>query len=174
MDELRVGADRDVVEEEPFAHPPDVDPSLHTLERGESAYRIVAVETEVAREVVSGAERDADERQVALDRDLGKVRQRSVAPGDPHWARGGPCELGRIVAGFEDDGGRAAEPVLLRACRHRWTSSPGFAQNRRPDGVDEYWFICGHEARRVMARDSQSGSAIDVDASRDQRHYGGS
>ena len=48
----------------------------NALERGK---RIVAVEPEVAGEVVPRAERDDDERQVALDGDLCNRRERAVA-----------------------------------------------------------------------------------------------
>jgi hypothetical protein len=113
VDELGVRSDRDVVEEEPFAYLPDVDPSLHTLEGRESADRIVAVETEVAREVVPSAERDADERHVALECQLGDGRQRSVAPGDAQRGRARPRERRRIVAGAEDSGFDSSAPCFV-------------------------------------------------------------
>lgn len=113
VDEVGVSADRDVVQEESLADASDVDPSLHASEGDQGADRIVTIETEVAREVVPGAERDADERQVALDRDLGDRRQRSVAPGDPHRPRVGSCELRRIVVGAEDSGLDPLAPCRL-------------------------------------------------------------
>src|SRR2546427_724430 len=52
VDEPGVGAERDVVEEDPLADPPDVDSPLGAAERGQRGERIVAVEPDVAGEVV--------------------------------------------------------------------------------------------------------------------------
>jgi hypothetical protein len=102
VDELGVGADRDVVEEEPVTNSPDVDPPLHSFEGIECADPVVAVEPEITREVVPRAERDADERQVALDRRLRELRQRAVAARDPDRAGGTASQLGAIVVVAED------------------------------------------------------------------------
>src|SRR5438876_4581892 len=64
VDEPGVEAERDVVQEEPVAGPPDVDPPLAAGERLERTDGVVAVEAEVAREVVPGAEGHAHERKV--------------------------------------------------------------------------------------------------------------
>ena len=82
MDERGVGTKGDVVQEQPFARSTDVDPPLVAAERRERGDRVGAVEAEVAREVVPCPERDADERQIALDPDLGDSRQRPVAARD--------------------------------------------------------------------------------------------
>jgi hypothetical protein len=102
VDELCVGADRDVVEEEAVADASYVDPPLHSLEGVERGNRVVAVEPEIAGEVVPRAERDADERQVAFDRRFPERRQRTVAAGDSDRARGTESELGAIVVVAED------------------------------------------------------------------------
>ena len=83
MDERRVGADRDVVQEQPLARPADVDPQFLAAEGLERRERIVAVETDIAREVVTRPEGNADEGQLALDCNLGNRRQRPVAAGNP-------------------------------------------------------------------------------------------
>jgi hypothetical protein len=98
MDELGVEPKRDVVQKQALADPPDVDPPLGSGEGSQRADWIVAVESEVACEVVSGTERDADEGKVALERDLRDGSQRAVAAGDAERVRVGvPGELGRIV-----------------------------------------------------------------------------
>ena len=98
--ELRVDAERDVVEEEPVARAPDVDQALGAVvERGERGSRIVAVEPDVAGEVVARPERNADERQVPLDRDRGDRGERAVAARYPDCAGGGRAgDRHRVVA----------------------------------------------------------------------------
>jgi hypothetical protein len=77
--EVRVSAERHVVQESPMAEPSDIDPPLDPVrERSESRFGIVACEAEVAREVVARPERDADERQISLDRDRGDGGERAV------------------------------------------------------------------------------------------------
>jgi hypothetical protein len=99
MDEVRVEAERDVVQEDLLPDAADVDPPLLAVdERVEGADRIVPVQAEVAREVVPGPEGDADERKVALDRNGGDRRQRAVAPGHAERIRlRTPGHLGRIL-----------------------------------------------------------------------------
>ena len=58
-------------------------PSGERAQRGEG---IVAIETKVAREVVSGSEGDDDERDLSFDGDLGYPGQRAVAAGDSQRA----------------------------------------------------------------------------------------
>jgi hypothetical protein len=61
--------------------------------------RIVAVEPEVAGEVVAGAERDADEGQVALDADRRHRRERAVPAGHAdRVAVGGARDRVEVVA----------------------------------------------------------------------------
>ena len=79
VDEPGVEAERDVVQEETVTGPPDVDPPLAARERVERSDRVVAVEAEVARKVVAGAERHAHEPKVALDGDTRDGSERSVA-----------------------------------------------------------------------------------------------
>ena len=58
----------------------EVDPALPAIgERIEHADRVVAVDADVAREVVPGPERHDDERQIPLDRDGRNGRERAVA-----------------------------------------------------------------------------------------------
>jgi hypothetical protein len=97
--ELGVEPQRDVVEEQAAAHLADVDLPLTAGERLERGDRIVAVESEVAGEVVSRSEGDADEREVAVERDLRDRRERPVAPGDADRVRVGELrELRRLLA----------------------------------------------------------------------------
>ena len=94
MDEHRVQAERDVVQEQLVAGTGDVDAPLLAAEALECGERVVPVEPEVAGEVVARAERDADERDVLLERDLGDRRERAVAAGHPeHVGAGGPRHL---------------------------------------------------------------------------------
>ena len=103
VDEHRVQAEREVVQEQAVAGTADVDAPLlagEALERGE---RVVAVEPEVAREVVARAERDADERDVLLERDLGHRREGAVAAGhSEHVRAGGPRDLLEVLALTQD------------------------------------------------------------------------
>ncbi len=81
VDEPRIDAQRDVVEEQPLADAPHVDPPLDAvLERRECGNRIIGVEPDVAGEVVSSAPRNAHERQVALDRGLCHRRRATRRP----------------------------------------------------------------------------------------------
>ena len=99
VDEVRVGAERDVVEEHAVVRPSDVDPPLGSGVGVECADRVITVEPDIAGEVVPGAERDAHERQVPLDRDRRDRRERAVPAGDPELLRiGAPRKLDRIVA----------------------------------------------------------------------------
>src|SRR6266540_7327062 len=82
MDDSGVEPERDVVEEEPATGAADVDPPLAAPEGIERADRILPVEAEIPGEVVPRPERNADERQVALDRQRGDGRQRADAPRD--------------------------------------------------------------------------------------------
>jgi hypothetical protein len=75
MHEPCVDAERDVVEKQALVRTPDVDAPFRPSERTQCVERIVPVETEIAREVVAGSERDADERRVPLERDLGDGRE---------------------------------------------------------------------------------------------------
>jgi len=86
-DERGVGPDRDVVQEQPLARPADIDPQFLAAEGLERRKRIVAVETDIAREVVTRPEGNADEGQLALECNLRNRRQRPVAAGNPD--RGG-------------------------------------------------------------------------------------
>ena len=103
VDERGVGAERDVVQEKPFADPADVDPPFLAAEGRERRQRIRTVKPEVARKVVPCPERDTDKLQLALDRDLRDRRQRPVAPCDAEGIRAGFArELPGIVALAED------------------------------------------------------------------------
>ena len=104
MDELRVDAERDVVQEEPVADAADVHPPLRAAERAERAERVVPIEADVAGEVIPGAERDADEGQVALDaRPRRRAPSEPSPPAMPRRLRHGPArELGGVVALAED------------------------------------------------------------------------
>src|SRR5262245_66046898 len=68
-DEPGVQPERDVVQEDAVVDARDVDASLAPTERLERRDGIIAVEPEVAGEVVERAERNDDERHATLDRD---------------------------------------------------------------------------------------------------------
>src|SRR5262249_37628999 len=103
VNELRVQNGRDVVQEDAIAGATDVDPSLDSAEGGEGGDRIVAVDAQVACEVVSGPERNADEWKVALDRDRGDCREGPVAAGNAERLRVRRSrELGGVVVVAED------------------------------------------------------------------------
>src|SRR5205085_9188236 len=70
VDEPRVHAERDVVQERAPVHAADVHAPLAAAERVECRERVVASEAEVAGEVVARTERDAYEREVPLERDV--------------------------------------------------------------------------------------------------------
>jgi hypothetical protein len=112
--ELGIEAERDVVQEESVGDAPDVDPPLRTFEGVERLDGVIAVEPEVAREVVAGAEWDADERQVALECNLRYRRERAVAAGNPEdllvCSAGAPFS---IVVGSENAGRQTTATRLL-------------------------------------------------------------
>ena len=122
VDEPRVEAQRDVVQKEPVSDAAHVDPSLFPVEGRERADRVAAVEAEVPREVVAGPERDADKRNVLLDRHLGNRRERAVPARHPqHVSVCAPCHLRQVVPLREEmhvDASLArGVPELVRAGR---------------------------------------------------------
>jgi hypothetical protein len=110
--ELCIDPEGDVVQEEAVAHPADVHSLLGTLEGVERPDRVVAVETDVAGEVVARSERDDDERQVALDRDPRACGERSVASCDAQRIGLGAAQDLRQVVAFGQETG--FDPTLLR------------------------------------------------------------
>jgi hypothetical protein len=123
VDETGVDAERDVVEEDPVGDPPDVDPAFGAAaERSERREGIVAVEAEIAGEVVAGAERDTDERGVAIECDLRDRRE------------------GAVAAGYAEDLGARGPRCLawILACREQmWLDS------ELPGGVHEFRGVLG-------------------------------
>ena len=92
-------------EAELAGNPADVDPAFLACERIERGDRVVPVQAEVTREMVARPKGDADEGQVALDRDFRDRRQRAVAA--RHAERVGlsrSCELRGVVLLLEDSG----------------------------------------------------------------------
>ena len=86
--EARVHADGDVVQEDAIGDAADVDAPLHAArEGGERAERVVAVDADVAGEVIPRAPRDAREWHAALDRDARHHAERPVAAGYPEHTR---------------------------------------------------------------------------------------
>jgi len=83
VDESRVEAERDVVEERAPVHSAEVDSTFLACEPGKRPDGVVAVEAEVAREMVARAVGDADERELALDRDARDGGERPVAARHP-------------------------------------------------------------------------------------------
>ena len=98
--EAGVNAERDVVQEQAAVGATDVDAALLAVhESVERTDWVVAVEADVAREVVACAERDAHERQPSLQGDLNHDRERTVAACDPERVRVcSPGELRDVVA----------------------------------------------------------------------------
>ena len=110
----RIDTERHVVQEDALIRAADVDAPLRSVgERAQGADRIVAVEAEVAREVVTGTERDADERGIAFERNLRDRRQRAVASGHAQEVgRRGPGHLRRILVLLQDVGLDTDRPCL--------------------------------------------------------------
>ena len=106
VDEAREEAQRDVVEKEALADRAHVDPPLAALKGCEGSDRVVPVDSQVPSEVVPRPERDADERQVALERDRRDGGERAVPTGDTQGFRSGVGRpagvLGRVVLFAED------------------------------------------------------------------------
>ena len=116
--EVRVGAERDVVQEDAVADAADVDPPLAPLECADRGRRVIQVESRVPRKVVARPEWDAHEGQVALDRHLRDGAERAVAAGHPECLRvGGRRERRRIVLLAEDVGPDAPPFRLLEQRR---------------------------------------------------------
>ncbi len=85
---------------------------------------IVAVEPQAAGEMITGPERNTDERGVALERNVGDGRQRAVPPGyAQNVGRRGSRQLSRVLSCLQDvglDAGglrRGGEPVCSRRAR---------------------------------------------------------
>jgi uncharacterized membrane protein len=137
VDELRVGAEGDVVQEQPVADAADVDPPLGAAERRKRRDGVVAVETEVAGKVVARSVRHADERKVALECDLGDGRERAVASGDPQGRRfGGPGEVFRGVALAEDARLDAVAPRFVAELLGLWPALAGARVDEEVAGHD--------------------------------------
>ena len=121
--EARVEAERDVVQEEPVFDPADVDPPLVAVEGRERADRVVAIEADVPGEVVAGPERDADERNVLLDRDVGDRGERAVPTRHPqHVSVCAPRDLRQVVSLLEEVARRCRAPEQPRGAPRRWES----------------------------------------------------
>jgi hypothetical protein len=100
--ERGVEPDGGVVEEDALVRAADVDAALLAGERGQRRERVVAVEADVAGEVVASPERDADEGEIALDGDRRDRPERAVAARHPERPlRRGPRDLGGIVLASE-------------------------------------------------------------------------
>jgi hypothetical protein len=103
MNDTGVDPERDVVEEETLVGTADIDTPFGPTERPECATRVVAVEPEVAGEVVTRSERDADEGQISFERDGGDRGQRPVTARHSERVRIGRArEPGRVLAVSED------------------------------------------------------------------------
>ena len=146
VDELRVDAERDVVQEEAVVRAADVDPELVAVdERVEGRDRIVAVEPEVACEMVARPERDTGERHAALERRLGDHGERPVPAGHrQRLARRRACELGEVVTVAEDV---RPDPALVRFLEQLLRAAVAGA------GVDDQ--ECIHRASIPGLHDSQ-------------------
>ena len=87
VDERGVGAERDVVQEKPFADPADVDPPFLAAEGRERRQRIRTVKPEVAREVVPCPERDTDN---CSSRSIATCATAASDPSPPAMPRASP------------------------------------------------------------------------------------
>ena len=100
LDRLGVEAERDVVDEDTPVDLGEVDPALAAVDEGvERPDDVVAVDSEIEREVVAGAGRDARVGQVELGGDRGDDG------------------LGAVAAGHRQPVGAAARPRRARAAR---------------------------------------------------------
>ncbi|CAM5397252.1 hypothetical protein STANM309S_00736 [Streptomyces tanashiensis] len=122
-DTLRVHPEGDGVDEGPPRDRAQVDPELLAVaQRVEAAGRVGAVEAQVQGEVVAGAGRHHQERQVVLGGDLGHQRLRAVAAGHPeqigalgHGLPGQPGDIRLGGPGRAGSPGRRAPPPARRA-----------------------------------------------------------
>ena len=133
-----VDPERDVVQEQAVvdARPTSIRRST-PREGREGSERVVSVEAEVAREVVSRPERDADEGQVALDRHLGDRRERAVAR-PPSRARSASASRARpssVVALAEDVHRDTASRAASRSSSVLGLSSPELGLTIRKPGI---------------------------------------
>src|SRR4029453_17863487 len=96
VDEARVEAERDVVQEPALACEADVDAALLPVERGERCERVLDVEAEITRKVVPGAEGDADEGPVLVHGNAGDLCERPVSSRYAHRPRGLPRQSRRV------------------------------------------------------------------------------
>ena len=117
MDEARVEAQRDVVEEEALSDRAHVDPPLAAVESREGSDRVVPFHAEVSGEVIPRPEWNADEWKVALESDCRDGGERAVSTGHSEGFRSGvgpPAgDLGRVVALAEDVDVDTKAPSLL-------------------------------------------------------------
>jgi hypothetical protein len=115
MNEAGVDPERDVVQEETLVGTADVDAPFAPTVRPQRATRVVPVDPEIAGEVVTRSERDADKGQVSFERDGGDRRHRSVTARYPEGVRVGRArEAGRVLAVAEDV---RLDPERLRLLR---------------------------------------------------------
>ena len=121
VDESGVEAERDVVEEAPLAGQARVHAALDAVEARQGGERVVAVEAEVAGEVVPRAERHHHEGEVALDRHARDGAERAVAAG--HAQRIGvraTGELDEVVVGLRARAPRRRGRAPLPRGPRRW------------------------------------------------------
>jgi hypothetical protein len=71
VDEAGVQAECDVVQKQGSVRAADIDPTLLARERTQRREKVVTIQSKVPREVVPRPVRDADERDVPLERDGG-------------------------------------------------------------------------------------------------------
>ena len=122
--ERRVDPERDVVQEAAAADAAHVHAPFLAAEALERAERVVPIEPDVAGEVIPGAERNADEGQIALDRDRGDARHGAVTAGHAEDVDGGPArELGGVLA-LADDPRLDPEPLRLGCGARPRTAAP--------------------------------------------------
>ncbi len=124
LDDLRVDAERGVVDEHAVVDAREVDAPLDAVgERVQRAHDVVAVEAEVEREVVARPRGDADVGDVAPRGNRRHERLRAVASGHPDDLRaagdGALGELEQVIAGLQDDrlDASLAEPQPARSKR---------------------------------------------------------
>ena len=159
VDERRVDAERDVVQEAPLARAADVDAPLLALEGLERRERVVEVEAEVAGEVVARAVRDDDERQVALDRDRGHARDRPVAARRAEHVRVRRArQLDDVVVLAEHARLDPARPRRGGQLVGRRALGPGARIDQQEPGHRPH--AIGHAARQVRPNGSLRPSAL--------------
>ena len=115
VDEVRVRAERHVVEADAAGDAADVDPLLpHGRDCRERADGVGSIEPDVSCEMIARPERHADERHIALDCHVRDSAERAVAAGDADRPVRRASHVRGVVALAQDVYGNASTPRFTR------------------------------------------------------------